>query len=134
MELCKTWVLCSLADSTLVSLHLYTCRLVTSLWHCVRIYVHVGIDDARNTAKLCYRMVRDGCRMDITKCIQSRVSRHILSVLYGRTSLLWPSNVLVGTSVFLAWQHECLDDLYQIYRPLPILNLCCMECSCCQHS
>ena len=38
--------------------------------------VHVGIDDARNTAKLCYRMVRDGCRLDITKCIQYTVSQH----------------------------------------------------------
>lgn len=36
-------------------------------------HVHVGIDDARNTAKLCYRMVRDGCRLDITKCIQKQV-------------------------------------------------------------
>ncbi|XP_064395186.1 ERI1 exoribonuclease 2-like isoform X2 [Halichondria panicea] len=35
---------------------------------------HSGIDDARNTAKLCYRMVRDGCKLNITKCIDKAVS------------------------------------------------------------
>lgn len=34
----------------------------------------IGIDDARNTAKLCYRLVRDGCKLNITKCIHRKVS------------------------------------------------------------
>ena len=33
----------------------------------------LGIDDARNTAKLCYRMVRDGCKLNITKSIDNKV-------------------------------------------------------------
>ncbi|KAI5623600.1 ERI1 exoribonuclease 2, partial [Silurus asotus] len=34
---------------------------------------HSGLDDARNTARLAWRMIRDGCVMKITKCV-SRVS------------------------------------------------------------
>lgn len=35
--------------------------------------VCLGIDDAKNTANLCYRMVQDGCRLTITKCIHRQV-------------------------------------------------------------
>ena len=55
-------------------IHVFLCGIIRSLI----IHVYVGIDDARNTAKLCYRMVRDGCRLDITKCIQTQVSGHAL--------------------------------------------------------
>lgn len=33
----------------------------------------VGLDDARNTAKLCFRLVKDGCKLTITKSLLKRV-------------------------------------------------------------
>ncbi|KAF7689175.1 ERI1 exoribonuclease 2 [Silurus meridionalis] len=37
---------------------------------------HSGLDDARNTARLAWRMIRDGCMMKITKCV-SRVQMKV---------------------------------------------------------
>lgn len=42
-----------------------------------------GIDDATNTARLCHRMVRDGCRLSITKCIHKLVGGKV-----GRVGIL----------------------------------------------
>ena len=30
---------------------------------------HSGLDDARNTAKLTWKMIQDGCVMKVTKCL-----------------------------------------------------------------
>ena len=46
---------------------LYSRSLCSLLW-CV------GLDDARNTAKLCYRLVKDGCRLNITKSLWKKVN------------------------------------------------------------
>lgn len=36
-----------------------------------------GLDDARNTAKLCHRLVQDGCRLIITKSQWKEVTTEV---------------------------------------------------------
>ena len=51
---------------------------------CAYVCLCVGIDDAKNTARLCYRMVCDGCLMTITKSIAKTPVRMLGSHNYWR--------------------------------------------------
>ena len=48
--------------------------LTSSIVLCVFEFSRAGLDDARNTAKLCYRLVKDGCRLNITRSLWKKVN------------------------------------------------------------
>ena len=86
VELWRTWASPSLVDNTQVRIWAVVECGIHVAW-CFDMYTYVvhticstGIDDARNTAKLCHRMVRDGCRLNITKCIHSKVHTYRLEL------------------------------------------------------
>ena len=65
----------SLVENTVVSqLHTYRPKIWVVYKTIVCPALLIGLDDARNTAKLCYRMVKDGCRLNITKSLWKKVS------------------------------------------------------------
>ncbi|XP_064617542.1 ERI1 exoribonuclease 2-like isoform X2 [Liolophura sinensis] len=81
---------------------------------------HSGVDDARNTAHLAWRMMRDGCILNVTKTIKElgRGSSVGLSVSAqekspGRTSDLQPADDMQDTSVLQLFK-----------RPLPPVTSC----------
>jgi ERI1 exoribonuclease 2 len=39
---------------------------------------HCGLDDARNTAKLCYRLVKDGCKLNVTKSLWTKAAAPLI--------------------------------------------------------
>uniref|UniRef100_A0A672YIP9 ERI1 exoribonuclease 2 n=1 Tax=Sphaeramia orbicularis TaxID=375764 RepID=A0A672YIP9_9TELE len=74
---------------------------------------HSGLDDARNTAQLAARMMRDGCIMKITRSLE-RVSGLQESV----HSLVSPKTVLSGTGIS-SWGHSRRSNTANI-----VTNLC----------
>ena len=61
---CLGFIVCSLQFLVALNVRFYEMSHV----------FHAGLDDAKNTARICARMVSDGCLLKITKSIHEKVS------------------------------------------------------------
>ena len=76
-----------------------------------------GLDDAKNTARICAQMVSDGCLLKITKSIHEKVS--VWWFLWAPLPTTFAPSIYVWLSTSRQWCFPCVSP--QLPKPLLII-------------
>lgn len=114
----RIWEFSLQEENTLVFNNIFTHHIWIHEWNCklTLFVIPSGLDDARNTAQLAARMMRDGCVMKVTRSLTRVSGRHpvVPPSSWPLTCLAvqaeHPGRIILNVWIFLMWINLVLQQ------------------------